>query len=262
MSRFLLLLAALMLAAPASAQTPRAAPDAESEAELRASILAAVAAPDFRAVTMQLEVYRTLNAAGVTLSSADRIAMAEEARKSGLPAEALAVVSPLFPGDVPLNQEAAEYKVTFEHLRRWVDRERSGELEQMALAAASRRTPRAWLYTADSFASHGHFERAVEFYERSIFPEQLRLSTDILTRAAELARAHRRAIEFYVLGLKDGRYVGPNDLRQDELAMAQLNYGIALFKLNRLYEARATWESIQGDAAGILARAWLDIAAQ
>lgn len=229
MSRFLLLLAALMLAAPASAQTPRAAPDAESEAELRASILAAVAAPDFRAVTMQLEVYRTLNAAGVTLSSADRIAMAEEARKSGLPAEALAVVSPLFPGDVPLNQEAAEYKVTFEHLRRWVDRERSGELEQMALAAASRRTPRAWLYTADSFASHGHFERAVEFY---------------------------------VLGLKDGRYVGPNDLRQDELAMAQLNYGIALFKLNRLDEARATWESIQGDAAGILARAWLDIAAQ
>jgi len=95
MSRILLLLAALMLAAPASAQATRSALGAEREAELRASILAAVAAPDFRSVTMQLEVYRTLKEAGVTLSSAELIDMAEQARKRGLPGEALAVVYPL-----------------------------------------------------------------------------------------------------------------------------------------------------------------------
>jgi len=147
-----------------------------------------------------------------------------------------------------------------EHLRDNADEDRHGGLERSVEAARHRNQPqpRPWLLVAQAFAGQQDFERAVEFYELAIFPAQTRLSTDLATRAADLARAHRRAIEFYLLALRDRRY----DLRLEELAMAQLNYGIALFKLNRLDEARATWETIQGDAAGILARAWLDIAAQ
>lgn len=87
---------------------------------------------------------------------------------------------------------------------------------------------------------------------------------DIEKLAAEASRAHRRAIEFYRLELGGDQYaadLAALKLSPAELAVTQLNYGISLFKLKRVTEARATWSAISRSAAvEILAKVWIDLA--
>ncbi|MEQ1785328.1 MAG: hypothetical protein ABMA14_28615, partial [Hyphomonadaceae bacterium] len=80
----LLLVAALFLALPAGAQQSNAPVSAEQQAAQRASILAATQKADFKRSRQLLEVYRTLRAAGVTLTSAEAFEMGEYARYRGL----------------------------------------------------------------------------------------------------------------------------------------------------------------------------------
>ena len=76
----LLLAAAMFLAAPAIAQQSNAPLSLEQQAALRESILSATQAADFKRSKQLLEVYRTLRAAGVTLTSAEAFDMGEYAR--------------------------------------------------------------------------------------------------------------------------------------------------------------------------------------
>ena len=103
----LLLAAAMFLAAPAIAQQSNAPLNLEQQAALRGSILSATQAADFKRSKQILEVYRTLRAAGVTLTSAEAFDMGECARARGLSGEAADAFALLKSDDLEYRENGA-----------------------------------------------------------------------------------------------------------------------------------------------------------
>lgn len=265
MIRFLLLVAALTLAAPALAQRAGVTPGIVSEQEIRTAILTAQQAPDFRASDMQLEVYRTLRAAGVVLSSAEAFEMGDSARVRGNSFEAAAAFA-LLGSDDP---EYLRNEGLIAHAQEQARQDRRSGMDQSIAAAQKRCSPQMWADVAEFMAGGGDDERAIEFYEHALNfresdPAQFG-DAEIDRRAAEASRITGRSIVFHRLELVQQRSGvsgwGPKQLTPAELVLVKLNYGISLYRLKRVAEARATWAAIDGNAAaGILAKAWIGIA--
>ena len=256
----LLLAAAMFLAAPAIAQQSNAPLNLEQQAALRGSILSATQAADFKRSKQILEVYRTLRAAGVTLTSAEAFDMGECARARGLSGEAADAFALLKSDDLEYRENGA----FIEHVQRNAALDRDGGVEKSADLARRRNDDYFSISVAEAFAGQGEFDRAVPFYETAL-SHNLPGKNDVDARAAEASRLYQRSIEFYQLEFKERPcgWSGSAPLRfcPDELATAQLNYGISLFKLKRVDEARATWSAITGSpCVEILAKAWIDIA--
>lgn len=247
-------LAAMLLAAPAVAQQSELR--AEQEREVRASVMVATRAADFDENLMELDVYRALRGAGVTLSTAEMIAIAKDAFARGYSAEAEAIASTLFPDGVPRDTEAAGFEDMAEQIRRGAAEDRDGGLEDTVAAAEGRYSADLWIVTAQAFAGADDHARAVEYYRHGLMvhdPDELQLES----MATKASRDHRRSVEFYRLALGPDRRA----LTPARLALAQLNLGISLFKLGRVDEARATWGSIEGSAAvEALAQVWIRVA--
>jgi tetratricopeptide (TPR) repeat protein len=245
------LAALLMLSTPAFAQ----------QRDLRAEIMSATQAYDFDRPSMALEVYRTLRGAGLTLSNAEMIGMAEEARMRGLPVEAVSAAEPLFPDGVPAGDAAIEYAKIMESLRRQAAVDLARGLEDGVKAAEKRASRDVWFPIAQAFAGSGKNERAVAFYYRALTPDSSLTEDSIPARAEELARAHRRAIEFYLLELRQQLEKPPAEVNKNKRGIIMLNLGISLFRLGLVDEARSVWMAIEGDGAvAILAAVWIGLA--
>ena len=270
MIRSLLLIAALTLAAPAFAQEAGAPLSIEREREVRVSVYAAAQAPDFNNSRMWLEVYRTLRGAGVALTSEEAFSMGEQARMRGLAVESFEAFSLLQPDDPKYLQNER----LIAHMRADALTDRQSGVEKSVEAARQRGSGDFFMIVAQALAGQGDHKRAVEHYELGL--SRINRKQQIASRgppgeaeraawAAGQAKAHGRSIAFYELAAKQDPDVvfgyEPDQFPGVDLARCQLNYGISLFRLNRVADARAEWASIEGNAAAmILAKAWIDIA--
>lgn len=253
----LLLATILMLAAPAVAQENNPPLSAKQERDARGAILQATLAPDFDDGRMLLEVYRTLRAAGVTLSSAEAFAVGERARWRGLSGEATEAFSLLSADD----EESRQNTALIEAIRRQAEQDRDGDLERSAEAANRRTSGHAMILVAEAFAGHGNYGRATELYLIGLAKGQPGAidPAELEARAATASKEYRRAIEFYRLSIPAVQL--QEQFTPAEVALAKLNLGIAQFRLNQIDAAHATWSSIQGsDAVEVLANIWIDLA--
>lgn len=253
----LLLATILMLAAPAVAQENNRPLSAQQELDARVAILQATLAPDFDDSRMLLEVYRTLRAAGVTLSAAEAFAMGEQARRRGLPGEAAQAYALLSADDKEFHQNIA----LIDAVRRQAEYDRDQGLERSAQAASRKTNRQAMILVAEAFAGHGNYGRAIELYLIGLAEGQPAAidPAELEAQAAIASKEYRRAIEFYRLGIPSVQL--RERLTPTELALGQLNLGIAQFRLNQIATARATWSSIHGSAAvEVLAKTWIDLA--
>ena len=272
MLKRLLVVAALTLPSPAVAQPDGSVMSREAQEQARAAIFAATAAPDFRRYQILLEVYRTLRAAGVTLSSAEALEMGEAARMRGLPIEAVEAYGLLRPDD----PEYRRNERLIAAIQVQAQEDRNGGVEKSVEPAKKRASGEPLNYVAQAFAGQGEHERAVELYQLALGRMQMasdkQVASDRQPTAAERAawaskqaKARGRSVEFYELEAKlnPGVVFGADcyQFSAIDLALAQLNYGISLFRLKRVAEARAVWNEISGNkAVEILADAWIDIA--
>lgn len=262
----LLFVAAVFLAAPAIAQQSNAPLSAEREQELGTLIFAATQAPDFKRSKQLLEVYRTLRAAGVTLTPSEEFEMGNEARKHGLAIEADEMMSSAAQRDESIRQAN---ELLIRYMTEAAKRDRETGLEASARMLAGRADWFPYFSVAEAFAGAGDHARAISLYERALeftVSEPTKLSdADIAKLASEAARLYGRDASFYSVELQQQRSgllgVASDAFTPADKAQVQLNYGISLFKLKRMDEARATWSAIAGSpTVEILARAWLDIA--
>lgn len=238
------------------AQQPEAQSHAELPADLRAAILSATQAADFDRERMELDVYRALRGAGVTLSPAETVAMATAAVLRGYPGEAEAIAAELFVDGISKSAEAADFTGMMERIRHGAAQDREGGLARSVETAGNRYSADFWIVTGQAFAGAGDHERAVEYYTRGLIlndPSEAELAV----LAAAASQEYRRAAEFYRLSLGPDR----RQLTPQGLALAHLNLGISLFKLGRVHEAHVMWTSIEGsDTVEILAEVWLGVA--
>lgn len=224
--------------------------------DLRALVMSATAASDFDAPSMQLDVYRALLGADVSLSTPETIAAAMEASTRGYGSEAAAIASALFPEGVPRDEEAAGFASFMGRLRQAAAQDRDGGLARSVETAEHRYSASLWIITAQAFAGADDHARAVEYYLRGLVMHEPG-ETEVRAWASKASLEYRRAVEFYRLALGPGR----SRLTPQELALAQLNLGVSLFKLGRVDEARTAWASIDGNAAvEILAQVWIGVA--
>lgn len=254
MVRLGLFVVAMLLATPAFAQPSRLS--AEQEREVRASVKVATEAVDFNEDLMRLDVYRALRGAGVALSTTETIAMARDAFMRGYPGEAETVALALFPDGVPRDAEAAGFEGKAKETRRAAAEDREGGLERGIADAEYQYSADYWITMAVAFAGADDHARAVDYYLRGLIahdPDALQLEA----MAAKASQDHRRSIEFYRLSLGPDR----RTLTPSQLALAQLNLGISLFRLNRVEEARTTWAATEGSpAVEALAQVWIGVA--
>ncbi len=199
-----------------------------------------------------------LRGVGVTLSPAEAVAMGEAARKRMLPAEALEAYLLLDADSEAFDRSAG----VIEFVRTSADRDRDGDIERSLEAARQRNDVHIWVIVAQLFAGQGDHARAVEVYEVALRLDGAS-NDDADSRAAEAAQIYGRAIEFYRVEFAQHPCgwsgSAPRRFCPAQLALAQLNYGISLFKLGRVDDARATWTSITGSpAVEVLAQAWID----
>ena len=247
----------LMLAAPAVAQQDTPPLNAQQERDAREAILQATLTPDFEDSRMLLEVYRTLRAAGVTLSPAETFAMGEQARLRGLPGEAAQAFALLSADDEEFRQNIA----LIDAVRRQAEYDRDRGLERSAEAASRKTSGEAVILVAEAFAGHGNYGRAIELYLIGLAEGQPAAidPAELEARAAIASKEYRRAIEFYRLGIPLVQL--RERFTPTEMALGQLNLGIAQFRLNQIDAAQATWLSIAGNTAvAVLAKIWIDLA--
>lgn len=249
-----LFLVAMLLATPAAAQSSGLS--AEQEREIRSSVKVATEAVDFDEELMRLDVYRALRGAGVALSTTETIAMAWDAFMRGYPSEAETVALALFLDGVPRDAEAASFEGMAKEIGRAAAEDREGGLERGVADAERLYSADYWITMAVAFAGAADHARAIEYYQRGLIvhdPDTLQLEA----MARKASQDHRRSIEFYRL------LIGPDrrTLTPSGFALAQLNLGISLFRLNRVEEARTTWAAIEGSpAVEALAQVWIGVA--
>jgi tetratricopeptide (TPR) repeat protein len=278
MPRLLLVAAALFLVAPAMAQQSNAPLSVEQQTALRASILSATQAADFKRSKQLLEVYRTLRAAGVALTSAEAFDMGECARMRGNPNEAVIAFGLLTKDDAEYRQNI----VLIKHMQEQAAQDRATGIEEGFRIVQGRTDPWSFGVYGEVFAAVGLHARAIPIYERAFGftvsdPTALKVNdptklsdADIARLASEAARLHSRDVSFYSVELQQRRAgllgVAPKPFTSGEFtpadkALIQLNYGISLFRIGRIADARATWSAIGcSPTVENLAKAWIDIA--
>lgn len=276
MRKSLLLVAGLFLAAPAVAQQSNAPLSLEQQTALRASIMAATQTADFKRSKQGLEVYRTLRAAGVTLTSAEAFDMGECARMRGNANEAVSAFGLLTKDDV----EYQQYILLIKKMEEQAAEDRATGIEEGFRMLQGRTDAWSWGVYGETFAAVGLHARAIPLYEHALgfkvsdstklkANDPTKLSdADIAKQAAEAARLHGRDASFYSVELQQRRagLLGPEPFTSEDFTPAdkariQLNYGISLFRIGRIADARATWSAITASpSVEILAKAWIDIA--
>lgn len=173
--------------------------------------------PKFNRNGMQLDVYRTLVGAKVSLTPAEQIEMAEYALIRLLPAEASALLEPaIASGKVPADKLERANRMLVDAKKK-ADAEKS-ELAQTATEAAAQASGVALTNVAEAYMSHGDFDKAIDLFQKGIAKGQM---------------------------------------DQAALDTAKLRLGIALMKAGQKDEARKAWSEIKADnGSAVLAKMW------
>ncbi len=180
--------------------------------------------PTFKGNDAQLDVYRTLDAAGVKLAPEAKLEMAELALNRGMAIEAERIFAPLFKdGTVggAGDKNADRNKRLYAKAQADAKFDREGGLEQSEKDAATKPTGEVYAITGESYMSAGNYEKAIEVMKKGLEKGQLEPGTQELVK---------------------------------------LRLGIAQYKAGQKDAARQTWSEVKGDnGSGWLARVWTAI---
>jgi tetratricopeptide (TPR) repeat protein len=167
-----------------------------------------------------LDVYRTLEAAGVKLTTEEQLDMGELALNRGMAVESERVLSPLMQAGVT-GADADRSKRLFTKAQQDAKADKAGGLEQSEKDAATKPTGEVYAVTGESYMSAGNYAKAIELMKK---------------------------------GLEKGQ-IEPGDEQ-----LIKLRLGMAQFKAGQKDEARKTWGEINGDnGSAWLAKIWTSL---
>jgi tetratricopeptide (TPR) repeat protein len=167
-----------------------------------------------------LDVYRTLEAAGVKLTTEEQLDMGELALNRGMAVESERVLSPLMQAGVT-GADADRSKRLFTKAQQDAKADKAGGLEQSEKDAATKPTGEVYAVTGESYMSAGNYAKAIELIKK---------------------------------GLEKGQ-IEPGDEQ-----LIKLRLGMAQFKAGQKDEARKTWSEINGDnGSAWLAKIWTSL---
>lgn len=187
----------------------------------KALIIRAEKAPKFNRQELTHDIFRAMEAAGVTLTNTEKLQMAEQAFTRGMAVEAESTLKPLFAAGTiggADDKNATRNQRLYDSIVEGANADRAGGLDD-SLAEAEAATDGV-IYTAigEAYIGLGEYDKAVELIQKGI---------------------------------------DKGGLKPNELAMAQLHKGIAQFKGGNTSAARSTWGAIESDnGAKELAHNW------
>ncbi len=176
----------------------------------------------FNRADLQLDMYRTLSAAKVSLKTNEQVEMAEQAMIRGASVEAEKILDPLFKQGLvggADDRNADRNKRMYANIQKAAKDDKAGGLAASEKDAASKPTGAQLISTGEAYLGAGDYAKAVELFQKGIAKGQI---------------------------------------NENEAAYAKLRLGIAQFKAGQKDEARKTWGEVKSDnGAGSLARAWI-----
>ncbi len=203
----------------------RIAPVMKQDTYWRPYIERAKKEPKFKSNEALLDVYRTLEAAGVKLNTTESKEMADMALNRGNAIEAEKIWAPLFKNGTlgsATDKDADRNKRLYARAQADAKADKAGELATSETAAATKTTGDAYASTAESWLGAGDYAKSIDLFQKAI--------------------------------TKGNMEAGATDL-------VKLRLGIAQFKGGKKADATKTWQSIKADnGAAWLAKAWLGIA--
>jgi hypothetical protein len=198
----------------------RVAPILNKEIYWRPLILRAKNEAKYKKDEALLDVYRTLEAAGVTLTTEEQLDMGEIALNRGMAVESERVLAPVMKAGVT-GPDADRSKRLFAKAQQDAKADKAGGLEQSEKDAAAKPTGDVYAVTGESYMSAGNYAKAIELMKK---------------------------------GLEKGQ------LEPGDEQLIKLRLGIAQFKAGQKDEARKTWSEVNGDnGSAWLARVWTSL---
>jgi len=180
--------------------------------------------PKFKPNDAQLDVYRTLDQAGVKLSPQDKVDMGELALNRGMASESERILAPLFQDGTlggASDKNADRSKRLYTKAQTDAKFDRDGGLAQSEKDAAAKPTGDVYAITGESYMSAGNYDKAIELMKKGLEKGQLEPGIEQLVK---------------------------------------LRLGIAQFKAGQKDEARKTWSEITGDnGSAWLAKVWTSL---
>jgi tetratricopeptide (TPR) repeat protein len=202
----------------------RVAPILNQEIYWKPLIERAKKEPKYKPNDAQLDVYRTLEQAGVKLSPQDKVDMGELALNRGMASESERILAPLFKDGTlggPSDKNAERSKRLYTKAQTDAKFDREGGLAQSEKDAAAKPTGEVYAITGESYMSAGNYDKAIEVMKKGLEKGQLEPGTEQLVK---------------------------------------LRLGIAQFKAGQKDEARKTWSEVNGDnGSAWLARVWTSL---
>jgi hypothetical protein len=198
----------------------RVAPILNKQEYWRPLIERAKREPKYKKDDALLDVYRTLEAAGVTLNTQEQLDMGEIALNRGMAVESERVLSPLMQAGTT-GADADRSKRLFAKAQQDAKADKAGGLEQSEKDAATKPTGDVYAVTGESYMSAGNYTKAIELIRK---------------------------------GLEKGQ------LEPGDEQLIKLRLGIAQFKAGQKEEARKTWSEVSGDnGSAWLAKVWTSL---
>ncbi|HEX5007484.1 MAG TPA: hypothetical protein VFV70_10255 [Hyphomonadaceae bacterium] len=198
----------------------RVAPILNKEVYWRPLIMRAKNETKYRKDDALLDVYRTLEAAGVKLTTDEQLDMGELALNRGMAVESERVLSPLMQAGVT-GPDAERSKRLFTKAQQDAKADKAGGLEQSEKDAAGKPTGEVYAVTGESYMSAGNYSKGIELMQK---------------------------------GLEKGQ------LEPGDEQLIKLRLGIAQYKAGQKDAARKTWSEVTGDnGSAWLAKIWTSL---
>lgn len=143
----------------------RIAPTMGNETYWRNLIERAKREPNYRPNDAELDVYRTLQAAGVKLKPDELFQMAEAARKRGIAIEAASLWDNLAKVDAAM---ATKNKALIDSVKKQAATDKASGLAASEAAAATRVDGKPFGLTAEGYMAAGQYAKAVELFEKGL----------------------------------------------------------------------------------------------
>lgn len=202
----------------------RIAPVMKQDTYWRPYIERAKKEPKFKSNEALLDVYRTLDAAGVKLNPTEVKEMADMALNRGNAIEAEKIWAPLFKNGTlggANDKDADRNKRLYQRAQDDAKADKAGELAASETAAATKATGDAYASTAEAWLGAGDYAKAAGLFQKALD--------------------------------KGNMDAGVTDL-------VKLRMGIAQYRGGKKADAVKTWQSIKADnGAAWLAKAWIGI---
>lgn len=188
----------------------------------KALIARAEKAPKFDRQAMTHDIYRAMQAANVSLTSNEKLIMAEQAFTRGMAVEAESIIKPMFDsGEAGGGEDknAGRNKRLYDNIVEAANADRAGGLDDSLAEAEAASTGVIYTAIGEAFIGLGEYGKAADLIQKGIDKG----------------------------GLEPG-----------ELALAKLHKGIAQFKAGNASAARTTWEEVDAEnGAEELAHNWV-----